>query len=84
MRKVFVNVLTVSLALDRTNASTPALKTPPMLMESVITNDSCVKCKNGYAPNIEGKCALCPLNTVAGLGNEICIDINACEAIVGA
>ena len=35
MRKVFVNVLTVSLTLDRTNASTPALKTPPMLMESV-------------------------------------------------
>lgn len=35
MRKVFVNVLTVSLALDRTNASTPVLKTPPMLMESV-------------------------------------------------
>lgn len=49
-----------------------------------IEGDSCVKCKNGFVPDIDGKCSLCPVGNVADLGNVECITTEACQAIVGA
>lgn len=46
--------------------------------------DRCVRCGRGEVPGDDGRCALCPADHVAGLGNEKCIAPSACEAVAGA